>query len=276
MKPGKLKEEPMKVKLVLIFLVALASWAGTGCAADNQQSCSREKFAILISGMTEVRFRKSLGDVYKLLLKKGYSKDNIFILDRKGDKSEDYPVTGPAHYQSIGKIFTRVDQKIIEAKERNRKTDLFLYVTGHGIRDLRMLYWEGKYVSGYFSEVILAFNQCVDEINFAFDVNAIHFDRGIFVFAQCYSGGFAQRLSGKNRITVAASAADEKSWDWPRQTSFTVDLLTALENPEADLNGDGKVDIPEAFYKAWIQSFNKEPRDTPLILVGDEIEDLNL
>jgi hypothetical protein len=124
-----------------------------------------------------------------------------------------------------------------------------------------MLYVDGKYVSGYFSEILLAYHQCVDEVNFAYDVNAIHFDRGIFLFAQCYSGGFAQRLSGKNRITIAASAADQESWDLPSQTSFTDDLLKALEDPETDLNGNGKVNILEAFYRAWVQSVDKKPKD---------------
>ena len=279
------KDESVKLKSVIIFLAALvvlvapvapAAWTANGHAAGNQTTFSREKFAILISGRTEARFRKNLGNVYRLLLKKGYQQENIFILDWNGQRSDDYPVTGPAHWQSIEKIFSQVDQRILQAKKNNRKADLFLYVTDHGIRNIRVEYVGGEYVSGYFSEILLARHQCVDEVNLAWDVNAMHFDRGIFFFAQCFSGGFAQRLSGKNRITIAASAADKESWDMPPQPSFTDDFLKALEDPEADLNGDGKVDIPEAFYRAWIQSIDKEPKDTPLILVGDEVEDLDL
>lgn len=269
----------MRFRWVVIFpavLAVLAGWAGNGHAADGQAAGYREKFAILINGGNEARFRKNLGNVYRLLLEKGYGQENIFILDWRGQKSDAYPVTGPAHWQSIGKVFNTVDKRIVEAKNANRKTDLFLYVTGHGIRSIRMRYWDGKYVSGYFSEILLAYNQCVDEVNFAWDVNAIHFDRGIFVFAQCYSGGFAQRLSGKNRITIAASAAGEESWDLPPRTSFTDDLLNGLENPASDTSGGGKGDIPEAFYRAWIQSFEKKLKDTPLILVGNEVEDFNL
>lgn len=264
------------MKWIVLFLIALAGWPGNAYPADNEAACPREKFAILISGTNEARFRKNLGNVYKMLVKKGYARENVFILDWKGHNSEDYPVAGPANWQSIGKVFSEVDRRTVEARQSSRKTDLFLYVTGHGIRGLRMLYWNGKYLSGYFSEMILAYNQCVDEINFAWDLNAIHFDRGIFVFAQCYGGGFAQRLSGENRITIAASAADRESWDWPPQTSFTDDLLQAMENPEADLNGDGTVDIPEAFYSAWVQSTGKKLKDSPLILVGTDVQDLNL
>jgi hypothetical protein len=269
-------EDGMRLKLVFIFLAALAAWAGNGYAAESQPALSREKFGILISGTTDERFRKNLGNVYKLLLKKGYRQENIFILDWKGQKRDEYPVAGPAHWQSIQGVFSKVDQKIAEAKKNNRKTDLFLYVTDHGIREVRSLPIDGKHTAGYFSEIILAYRQYIDEVNFAYDVNEIHFDRGIFVFAQCYGGGFAQRLSGKNRISIAASAEDEISWDLPPQSSFTDDLLKALENPEADLNGDGKVDISEAFYRAWVQSVDKKPKETPLILVGEEIDDLSL
>ena len=267
----------MKLRWIFILLAALAVWTGNGHAADNKPASPTEKFAVLISGTTDARFRKNLGNVYRMLLKKGYRQENIFILDWKGSKSDDYPVTGPAHWQSISKTFSQVDRKILAAKENNRKTDFFIYVTDHGIRDLRLLYVDGKYATGYFSEVILAYDQYIDEVNFAYDVNAMHFDRGIFIFAQCYGGGFAWRLAGKNRISIAASAPEEQSWDLPPQTSFTDDFLRALENPEADLNGDGKVDITEAFHRAQVQSSDKKPnKDTPLIQVGSEIEDLDL
>lgn len=270
----------MAIRGVFIFLAAvaaLAGWAGRGYAADNQPAFFREKFAVLISGTTDARFRKNLGNVYKLLLKNGYQQENIYILDWKGEKSDHYPVTGPAHWQSIESVFFKVAERVAEAKTNNRKTDFFLYVTGHGIREVRSLpVGGGRYAAGYFSEITLAYRQYVDEVNFAYDVNLIRFDRGIFVFAQCYSGGFAQRLAGKNRISIAASAADEMSWDLPPQTSFTDDFIQALESPEADLNGDGKVDIAEAFHRASVQSVDKKLKDTPLILVGDEVDDLDL
>ena len=68
--------------------------------------------------------------------------------------------------------------------------------------------------------------------------------------AGCEAAGFDQGLSSKTRLVTASSAVDEKSYENPDWgTSVWVGLLMdqGLRRKGADLDGDGRVTVQEAF-----------------------------
>lgn len=187
-----------------------------------------QKYALLISGQTEKRHIKSVELTYKTLLNRGFSPKNVIIFDGKGSQGRPYPVHAPADAKSIGLGFDYLANEI-------RPDDLlFVYVTNHGRFDKEKKAAEIGLIGKY-----------LDEFDIAAYANKIHPRIGIFMFTECYGGCFANRLRGENRITLAPTTDGKCS-----SYAFSQTFFEAFGACAADLDGNSRVSIREAFYYA--------------------------
>jgi hypothetical protein len=103
----------------------------------------------------------------------------------------------------------------------------------------------------------------INEIEMARLVENIRPKIGIFLFDQCYSGGFAQRLAGPGRITIAACSARQPS----KGRSFPESFFGAFLKNRGDNNDDGQVSIQEAFsYALENDRYASSGEQSPMML----------
>lgn len=242
----------MDLRQLSVFAIAsivLSVWL-VGCIAFNYglprpleaMKITGQKYAVLISGRTEKRHVEGVKLVYETLLKSEFLPKNIVILDAKGDQKRPYPVNAPADSMSIRLCFRYLANKI-------GPTDLlFVYVGDHGRLDERWVALDGgwNFSTGHIKKREIAeiglIDGCLDEIDFATCVDKIHPHIGIFIFTQCYGGFFAKRLEGTNRITIAPTRCGKCN-----SYAFTRAFFAAFEKRTADLDGNGRISIREAF-----------------------------
>jgi hypothetical protein len=97
----------------------------------------------------------------------------------------------------------------------------------------------------------------ITESEFAQMIKPIKAKSEILVFDQCHSGGFADRFGRGNRVAVSACRANESSYISHPMDGFPATFFGALRGRDydgnaidADLNGDGKISIKEAYQYA--------------------------
>jgi hypothetical protein len=200
---------------------------------DRQDEGIGQKYAVLINGDGWDRYVENLSLAYRVLSQSGYRKENIHIFDYRGRQNNTYPVQGPAILEEIKNQFTKLG-RIIEPCDH-----LFVYTTDHGDRG----YVHSE--SGERIEVstLRLLVGRVNEIEFEELVKDIRPKLGIFLFDQCHSGGFAERLSGKDRITISACSANQSS----RDRSFPEAFFGAFLRNSSDADNNGKVSINNAY-----------------------------
>lgn len=202
-----------------------------------------QKYAVLISGQTEEKHVKNMEAVCKVLLKSGFLRKNILVFDAKGSQSRPYSVNAPADAKSIRLCFRYLANQI------GPNDLLFVYVTNHGCLDERLLTPDaGGRISTQYAEKqkiaeIGLFGRYLDELDFAACVDKVKPGVGIFIFTQCYGGGFAERLAGKNRITISANEKDAVC----DSRAFSKLFFGAFNRKAADNDANGKISIREAF-----------------------------
>ncbi|MBI4836780.1 MAG: hypothetical protein HY813_00015 [Candidatus Portnoybacteria bacterium] len=241
------------MKRLYVFAVLIAVFVLlAGCAAKNinprpkfslAAETTGQKYAALISGQTEERHVKNIETAYNVLLKSGFLRKNIIIFDATGNQNRSYPVNAPADAKSIRLCFRYLANKI------GPNDLLFVYVTDHGRLDERLLIPDtcGTILSQHPKKQKIAeiglFGRYLDEFDFSACVDKIKPGAGIFVFTQCYGGGFAERLAGKNRITISANEKDAVC----DGRAFSKLFFSAFSRETADKDADGKISISEAF-----------------------------
>lgn len=259
----------------LIFVLSLFILF-VGCVALNKEACYKEpkelnqriarekltfprgnKYAVLISGQTEERHGKNLSLAYQVLLESGFLKNNIYVLDYRGEKTAYYPVDDRANPASIKAVFEHLEKRI-------GPDDLFLvYATDHGDIEERAIRINGRKNRRAVS-VLGLLEKNMDEVEFASYVNRINPRIGIFIFVQCYGGGFADRLAQSGRITIAASVKMSDGF------AFSQPFFGAFRDGRADKNGDGRISVQEAFGYAVCNGGQNKPYGSqkPLIRNG--------
>ncbi len=202
-----------------------------------------QKYAVLISGQTEEKHVKNMEAAYGVLLKSGFLRKNIIVFDAKGNQNRSYPVNAPADAKSIRLCFRYLANQI------GPNDLLFVYVTNHGCLDERLLMPDGDGIiptqqaeKQKIAEIGL-FGRYLDELDFVACVDKIKPGVGIFIFTQCYSGGFAERLVGKNRITISAN----EKYAMCDSRAFSKLFFSAFNRKTADSDANGKISIREAF-----------------------------
>ena len=97
----------------------------------------------------------------------------------------------------------------------------------------------------------------ITESEFAQMIKPIKAKSEILVFDQCHSGGFADHFGRGNRVAVSACRANESSYISHPMDGFPATFFGALRGRDfegnaidADLNGDGKISIKEAYQYA--------------------------
>ncbi|MFH0949047.1 MAG: hypothetical protein V1802_01005, partial [Candidatus Aenigmatarchaeota archaeon] len=157
-----------------------------------------DKYAVLISGNTESRHRVNLSLAYQILLENGFRKDNIYILDYDGKEVFYYPVDDFAGKECIKMVFGHLRKKIDE------QDLLFVYATDHGKRISKITRGDDGNKTEKLSALSLP-GPDIDQKEFAKYLDGINPRKGIFLFDQCYGGGFAEEI-GKERYIAVASA----------------------------------------------------------------------
>lgn len=255
------------------------------------------KFAVLIGGgyyesNNEIRFWNDIAFMYKVLkYRYGYRDENIYVLfadgldpapdnvlgensnvDLDGDGVPD--VDYAATLENVDTVFGRL------AARMNEQDILFVYTAGHG----SPYDPDGDPTKTVF---YLWHNYIVDD-ELAEQVNRIpSYDTMMFVFNQCYSGGFEGDLAGANRIFISAAAYDQTSYAGLynpvigayEYDAFSYYLTCALAGARpdggevrADADGDGAVSVAEAFSFAA----NNDPADeTPQFVDQSKFADVD-
>lgn len=239
-----------------LSLVSLA--ATMSCTNLNIQpfpSDEPEKYAVLISGQTEERHALNMTLVYNFLLDNGYNEKNIQVLDGKGqDRLFCYPVDAAATVDNVRDAFASLESKL------DKNDSLFVYVSDHG----------GSIESpeGDLSTIATNDGSTLDQKTFEGFVNKLNYDLGVFVFDQCYSGGFAEETGHGNNVSIASASACESAYSGGIHNSFTAFFIKAYIFPQfSDDNHDGNVSITEAFeYAEHNHPYSMREMQTPMIV----------
>ena len=219
----------------------------------------QDKYAVLISGNTENRHRINLYLTYKILLENDFQRDNIYILDNEGKKVSPYPVDESARRESIIRIFDHLRKKIDD------QDLLFVYMTDHGERTLRTFNRDyGKEIAKLSTLVIPGYD--LDQREFSECLQGINPQTGIFLFEQCYSGGFAEEIGKGNYLAIASTKSRNTSSSGINDSFGRYFMLAFRNRQNSDLNSDGKISIGEAFEYAKNQhSWSKKGKQKPFI-----------
>lgn len=208
--------------------------------ADN--SSIGTKYALLICGYSELRFEKNLLLAYLVLLENGFQRDNIYTLKSNGENNLFYSVDGPATREAIAAVFKHLS-KIVGSQD-----SLFVFTTDHGKKSEVTIRDSDKQASMSLSTLILFNNEEINEMEFASWIEKINPREGVAIFTQCYSGGFAERITNERFVTIASASRDQVSYDnGDDQGCFFRPFLTAFRGKKADTNKDGKISLKEAF-----------------------------
>lgn len=221
------------------FLLPLAAICGAlSCTNANVSELppdAPEKYAVLISGQTEERHALNMTLVYNFLLDNGYNEKNIYVIDAKGqDRLYCYPVNAAATVDNVRDAFANLEQKL------DKNDSLFVYVSDHG----GLI--EGA--EGNLSTISTNDGSVLDQKTFHGFVDNLDYEIGVFVFDQCYSGGFAEETGHGNTVSVASASACESAYSGGIHNSFTAFFIKAYIYPQfSDTDRNTRVSIKEAF-----------------------------
>ncbi len=235
---------------------------------NQESSCQNntpEKYAVLISGDTEEKHRINLSSIYETLLEIGFQKENMYILDSTGERHSYYPVDDATQKESIKIVFEHLRKKI------DGQDLLFVYTTDHGERTTKTISECGVEKEKTVSTLVLP-GEDLDQIDFSDYLEGIDPQIGIFVFEQCYSGGFAKEIGHGKYVAIASTKARLKSISDVRDSMGYFFLSAYRDSQKSDRNGDGAVSIQEAFdymmrnySQAKRDHFNRRRKQQPFI-----------
>ncbi len=211
---------------------AVANISARHAQLPMTRSAHQKKYAILVSCKSEIRHVNVMLIAYQFVQKRGYLPENTYILDDfKFTKRFEmpYPVDGRPTTNALNLIFRRIE------KEARPGDTIFFFVTGHGtiMKNLQKKPTFLPIEPTYLLENDLF--QMVKDIPSNF----------IFVFNQCYGGGFAQKMSNlkANHIAISVSRREEESYI----NYFPHLFFQAFLRNDADNDKNGKIDVKEAF-----------------------------
>ncbi len=135
-------------------------------------------------------FSEDLNFVHQSLTQSGVAHSRISALEGNG-KTKNWFITGPATTTSLEKAVNSVRQ---QATSRDR---LVVVVTNHG-----------NLINN--KSTVRTYDGRMNEVDFEQIMHNLPVNFALFYFAQCYSGGFAERIGyGRN---IAVSSASRTGW----------------------------------------------------------------
>lgn len=218
-----------------------------------------DKYAVLISGETERRHGANISLAYQVLLEQEFQRENIYLLVSPVKENFYYPIDDFARRESIKMVFDHLRERIDE------KDLLFVYVTDHGGRFTKTIEKNNEKSKVMLSTVVLP-GRNLGQREFARYLEGINSQTGIFLFDQCFSGGFAEEIGKGNYIAIASTQPEDTSKS-RFQNSFGGYFMLALRDKAvSDLNADGRVSVEEAFeYAKTRHSGTRNKKQEPFI-----------
>jgi len=154
------------------------------------QNLDGELYAVLFNA-NDGSHSNDIRRVYYSLMDAGASDSNILVLEGDGSTRNRF-VDGPATIKSLDEAFDLIRQT---AKPNDR---LLSYVTNHG---------NIAYGQSYFN----AHDGTIWEGDFEKITSNLPVNLGLFYFAQCNSGGFAERMGYGRNIGMSSASREENS-----------------------------------------------------------------
>jgi uncharacterized caspase-like protein len=142
----------------------------------------------------------------------------------------------------------------------NKDSLIFVYFSGHGIPELAS---KSPYLLPYDGSpnAVISTAYAVSELKA--DMNYLPTKNVVIVIDSCYSGQGRSITSPGARgafwveadntptqaVMISSSKADQSSWDYPAKNHglFTYFMLKGMRGKDADINGDGYVDVEELY-----------------------------
>lgn len=252
--------------LSLAGLIGSLSCASMAIPSSPVPENAPEKYAVLISGQTEERHALNMTLVYNFLLDNGYNEKNIYVIDGKGDdRLYCYPVDAAATVGNVGAAFESLESKL------DKNDSLFVYVSDHGGSILDA---DGSHLS----TIATTDGSTLDQRTFEGFIDKLNYGLGVFVFDQCYSGGFAEETGYGNNVEIASASACESAYSGGIHNSFTAYFIKAfIYEEQSDKNLDGKVSITEAFnYAESNHPYSRNGWQDPLVVTELDAENIFL
>ncbi len=207
-----------------------------------------DKFAVLISGLTEERHTANLSVAYQVLLENGFKSENIYVLDRNGRNKYYHPVHGRGTKVFVEKAFKKLQAKI------DKNDMLFVYVTNHGYKAkveggkiIRINKNEAGKTGKKELSLIDLVGKDIHQEEFAGLLKKMQYKLGIFLFDQCYSGGFAEEVGNDRNIAIASTDKNKSAYSRINDSIFGDFFLGFRRKGKSDTNKDGRVSLKEAF-----------------------------
>lgn len=256
---------------------------------------SEKKYAIIINGGGSapkdnfIRYWNNCSLMYKTLIEKNYSRENIFVLSSDGTSTNVDTNTGADPYDGgslfsqdldldcdgtndIGYAATKSDVSTVfdlikDKLEEDYKSNIFIYVTDHGYlptdgsssADVRLWLWDGLMSpEGFFKEL-----RKLNKANFI-----------QIVMDECYSGGFADELKKTDIKAVIATSCNynQQAKSTSSYSYFILEWLSAIKGISlydnsnistiVDTDFDGFISFEEAsvYAKKRMEFHSKYPQ----------------
>ncbi|MDB5227759.1 MAG: peptidase family [Bacteroidota bacterium] len=231
------------------------------------------KVALLYSGGIDAgnahhRYWNDIYVMYKILKNNyGFTDANIVVVYKNGvadDHGDEVPVDYAASAEGLNAAMDLLGRKM------GASTKFFCFINNHGggYRELDGLYYGGgadtnaDEPSGdaqHYDEDIFYYNEATDikDDLLASKINALAFGTGIFVLKPCFSGGLVWDLRGANRVIISSGTERQVTYGHSSGNfgEMSHNFIAAISGSSpstgaavsADLNGDGKISMYEAY-----------------------------
>lgn len=232
--------------------------------ANSSQS---HKYAVIISGganeaNNHIRYWNNCSALYKVLKQYyGYKDADIYVLMSDGkssskDRNTSSKVHSPkldsspldldgdgvcdidyaATKKDIANVFNQLSKKV------TTNDNLFVFTTDHGVKKPYLCLWN---------------EELMNDTEFAKEIDKVNAGYMSILMIQCYSGGFINKLAKKNRVIMTAASGNEPANSTLEYGMFFMPWIAAVSGVDingkkvnADLDGDGKISMYEAFVYA--------------------------
>ncbi|MBI2102297.1 caspase family protein [Candidatus Woesearchaeota archaeon] len=203
----------------------------------------QRKYAVIINGDTSALHKGNVTEAYHTLRAVGYADENIFLFTSNFPRGSDFSsITTLATKESVELVLTRLEDIVDE------NDTLLVYTTGHGNKDKNG------------TTVVL------DDAELSADrlrelIENTRAGKYIVVADQCFSGGIVAAVSSIEGEVAAYSSTDADHTTYCK--SFARPFWESFKDSSADSDGDGTVELEEAFDHAAHSHLNKDEEGSP-------------
>ncbi|MBU2589994.1 MAG: hypothetical protein KKA65_05345 [Nanoarchaeota archaeon] len=209
----------------------------------------QEKYALVINGDDSIKYSINISQAYEAFFKNGF--DKVYILDSKYENNFDkllnanfedflvtnYPIYGTAKRKTLEEVINKLKNEV------DKDALFFLYVTDHGNRIDEEI--AGERIE--LSTITLYGEEDTTEEELFEILKPIKPKIGVYLFDQCYSGGFAVQFGHGNVIAIASAVAEKSSYSFDRNSVGYFFMKALAGDMVADSDENGRISIKEAF-----------------------------